>query len=52
MHADPPVGQGRIYVKMCIEVLPEELKIVLDTMFIALCISLPYKLLPCSLLSP
>lgn len=52
MHAAPPVGQGRMYVKMCIGALPEELNTGLDTMFSALCISLIPKLLLFSLLSP
>lgn len=52
MHAAPPVGQGRIYVKMCIGTLPEELNIGFDTVFSAICIFLIHELLLFSLLSP
>lgn len=36
VHAAPLAGQGRIYDKMCIGALPEELNIGLDMMFSAL----------------
>lgn len=52
MNAAPPVGQDRIDIKMGIEVLPGELNLVLDTMFIALCISLPCEIVLFSPLSP